>query len=480
MNYQDSKLWGGRFNKEPDVFFRKFNTSLRVDHRLVIQDIISSIAWSKSLLECEVLTVEEQGRIELELNNLLQEVSRNIEMIQNSLHEDIHSWVESKLIERLGDLGKKLHTGRSRNDQVTTDLKLWCKYAIQILLNHLHHLERAFFIQADLTTDVIMPGYTHLQRAQPITFSYWCLAYIEMFRRDESRLQNALQRLDFSPLGSGALSGTSWCIDRDKLAVRMGFSSATRNGLDSVSDRDYVLEILSAASISMIHLSRFAEDLIFFNSGESNFIELSDTITSGSSLMPQKKNPDALELIRGRSGKVHGLLTSMLILLKGLPLSYNKDMQEDKEILFNAFDIWRDCLNMSIIVLNSMKVKKNTCLYAAKMGYSNATELADYLVNKGVPFRESHYIVGKIVLEAISRKFSLEQLELSVFKKYHVCFEKDVYDVLDLNSCINSRNVKGGVSFQEVKKSLDEVKNYLDERKNIYLSKYMNDITSSE
>ncbi|MBZ2279275.1 argininosuccinate lyase, partial [Buchnera aphidicola] len=271
---------------------------------------------------------------------------------------------------------------------------------------------------AELYNTVIMPGYTHLQRAQPITFSYWCLAYVEMFRRDVSRLQDTLKRLNVSPLGSGALSGTAWKIDREELALSMGFDSATRNGLDSVSDRDYVIELLSVASISMIHLSRFSEDLIFFNSGEANFIELSDTITSGSSLMPQKKNPDALELIRGKCGRVHGALISILIVLKALPLAYNKDMQEDKEGLFDSLKTWNNCLSIAILVLENLHVKHASCKKSAEKGYSNATEIADYLVKKGLEFREAHKISGQLVLQAIREKKNLNDLELSIFQKY--------------------------------------------------------------
>ncbi|WP_367675987.1 argininosuccinate lyase [Buchnera aphidicola] len=451
-------LWGGRFNKKSNQLFQKFNSSLHIDYRLAIQDITSSIAWSKSLETCNVLTKEEQCKIENSLNILLIQVRQNPKIMLDSYEEDIHSWVESQLVHMLGKLAKKLHTGRSRNDQITTDLKLWCKYTIKKLLNNLKKLQYALLMKADKTVNDIMPGYTHLQRAQPITFSYWCLAYLEMFIRDENRLKDTLKRIDISPLGSGALCGTTWPIDRKQLASWLGFSKITKNSLDAVSDRDYVIELLSNASISMTHLSRFSEDLIFFNSGESSFIELSDSITSGSSLMPQKKNPDALELIRGKSSRVYGFLISMLVLLKGLPLSYNKDMQEDKENLFNGLDIWKNCLKMSTLVLNSIKIKHDICLESAKKGYSNATELADYLVKKGMSFRESHYISGKIVLEAIKYDCPIENLSLSTLKGYSILFNEDIYDKLSLYSCINSRNSQGGVSFSEVLKSISKMK----------------------
>lgn len=287
-----------------------------------------------------------------------------------------------------------------------------------------------------------MPGYTHLQRAQPVTFAHWCLAYVEMLARDESRLQDALKRLDVSPLGCGALAGTAYEIDREQLAGWLGFASATRNSLDSVSDRDHVLELLSAAAIGMVHLSRFAEDLIFFNTGEAGFVELSDRVTSGSSLMPQKKNPDALELIRGKCGRVQGALTGMMMTLKGLPLAYNKDMQEDKEGLFDALDTWLDCLHMAALVLDGIQVKRPRCQEAAQQGYANATELADYLVAKGVPFREAHHIVGEAVVEAIRQGKPLEDLPLSELQKFSQVIDEDVYPILSLQSCLDKRAAK--------------------------------------
>lgn len=394
-------LWGGRFTQAADQRFKQFNDSLRFDYRLAEQDIVGSVAWSKALVTVGVLTADEQLQLEEALNVLLEEVRANPQQILESDAEDIHSWVEGKLIDKVGQLGKKLHTGRSRNDQVATDLKLWCKETVTELLTANRQLQSALVETAENNQDAVMPGYTHLQRAQPVTFAHWCLAYVEMLARDESRLQDALKRLDVSPLGCGALAGTAYEIDREQLAGWLGFASATRNSLDSVSDRDHVLELLSDASIGMVHLSRFAEDLIFFNTGEAGFVELSDRVTSGSSLMPQKKNPDALELIRGKCGRVQGALTGMMMTLKGLPLAYNKDMQEDKEGLFDALDTWLDCLHMAALVLDGIQVKRPRCQEAAQQGYANATELADYLVAKGVPFREAHHIVGETVVEAI-------------------------------------------------------------------------------
>ncbi|WP_343152829.1 argininosuccinate lyase [Buchnera aphidicola] len=455
-------LWGGRFIKEPDRFFKIFNRSLNVDYKLVKQDIFLSIQWSKALTKVNVLTLEEQKKIEFALNAILKEVEINSKIILESQEEDIHSWIEKKLISSLGSLGKKLHTGRSRNDQVTTDLKLWCKCNIKKILNSVNNLKKKLINLAEKNQKSIMPGYTHLQSAQPITFAYWCLAYLEMFKRDESRLKDALYRLDENPLGSGALAGTAWKINREELSINLGFRTATKNALDSVSDRDYVIELLSTASISMIHLSRFSEDLIFFNSGEVNFIELSDSVTSGSSLMPQKKNPDALELIRGKCGKVCGNLISNMILLKGLPLSYNKDMQEDKKNLFETIEIWINCLKMSVLVLENITVNLKNCRKSAQKGYTNATELADYLVKKGMPFRDAHDITGKIILYASKLNLSLEKIELKVFKNYSNLIEKDVYENISLNSSLKKRDALGGVSFSQVSKMIELEKKFLN------------------
>nr|WP_314267892.1 argininosuccinate lyase [uncultured Moellerella sp.] len=455
-------LWGGRFSQEADQRFKQFNDSLRFDYRLAEQDISGSVAWSKALVTVGVLTQDEQDKLEQGLNELLQEVQANPKAILQSDAEDIHSWVEGKLIAKVGDLGKKLHTGRSRNDQVATDLKLWCKDQTTLLLQGIETLQQALVITAEENQDAVMPGYTHLQRAQPVTFAHWCLAYGEMLARDESRLKDTLKRLDVSPLGCGALAGTAYDIDREQLAGWLGFSSATRNSLDTVSDRDHVLELLSNASISMVHLSRFAEDLIFFNSGEAGFVELSDRVTSGSSLMPQKKNPDALELIRGKCGRVQGALTGMLMTLKGLPLAYNKDMQEDKEGLFDALDTWLDCLHMAALVLDGIQIKRPRCEEAAKQGYANATELADYLVAKGVPFREAHHIVGEVVVVAIAQSKALEEMPLSELQKFSSVIQLDVYDILSLQSCLDKRLAKGGVSQKQVAIAISEAKSRLN------------------
>ncbi|CAV20181.1 argininosuccinate lyase [Vibrio atlanticus] len=457
-------LWGGRFTQAADTRFKDFNDSLRFDYRLAEQDIVGSIAWSKALLSVNVLTEEEQQKLELALNELKLEVMEDPEQILRSDAEDIHSWVEQQLIGKVGDLGKKLHTGRSRNDQVATDLKLWCRQQGNQLLLALDRLQSQMVNVASQHQETVLPGYTHLQRAQPVTFAHWCLAYVEMLERDYSRLNDAIKRLDTCPLGSGALAGTAYPMDREELAHNLGFRRATRNSLDSVSDRDHVMELMSIASISMLHLSRLAEDMIFYNSGESNFIELADTVTSGSSLMPQKKNPDALELIRGKTGRVYGSLAAMMMTVKALPLAYNKDMQEDKEGLFDALDTWNDCMEMAALCFDGIKVNGERTLEAAKQGYANSTELADYLVAKGIPFREAHHIVGVTVVAAIAKGCALEELTIAEMKEFSEVIEEDVYDILTIESCLEKRSALGGVSPQQVAYAVDQAEKRLSQR----------------
>lgn len=457
-------LWGGRFSQAADTRFKQFNDSLRFDYRLAEQDITGSVGWSRALVSVGILSADEQARLEQALNSLLAEVQADPEQILQSDAEDIHSWVEGKLIERVGDLGKKLHTGRSRNDQVATDLKLWCKAQGQVLLNSIHQLQQALVAAARVHQSAVLPGYTHLQRAQPVTFSHWALAYVEMLERDFSRLQDALARLNLSPLGCGALAGTAYAIDREALALDLGFAGATRNSLDSVSDRDHVVELMNCASLSMLHLSRFAEDLIFFNTGEAGFVELSDKVTSGSSLMPQKKNPDALELIRGKAGRVVGAQMGMMMTLKALPLAYNKDMQEDKEGLFDALDSWHDCLDMACLVLEDIKVNQARTLAAAQGGYANATELADYLVAKGIPFREAHHIVGEAVVFAIQVAKPLEDLSLREFQQFSPVVADDVYPILSLESTLAKRVAKGGVAPEQIDGALTYMESHLAQR----------------
>lgn len=451
-------LWGGRFTQAADQQFKYFNDSLRFDYRFALQDIDGSLGWAKAIHSVGIIDDVELQKLTAALKELHSEVEPNLAIILQDEAEDIHSWVELQLIKKVGDLGKKLHTGRSRNDQVAVDMKLWCKAQVLSLQESLRILQQKLVETAEANLDVVMPGYTHLQRAQPITFGHWCMAYYEMLERDYTRLSDAFRRMNTCPLGSGALAGTAYAIDRDLLARDLGFESATRNSLDSVSDRDHVLEILAAASISMMHLSRFAEDLIIFNSGESHFVELADRVTSGSSLMPQKKNPDACELVRGKTGRVFGALTGLLTTLKGLPLAYNKDMQEDKEGIFDAVETWQACINISALVLEDIKVDRERTKEAAQQGYANATELADYLVAKGIPFREAHHIVGETVVYAISQKKALEELALNEFQQFHPTISDDVYPILSLDSCLAKRCAKGGVNLERIKEAVEAAK----------------------
>lgn len=447
-------LWGGRFQGETSALFKLFNDSLPVDYRLFEQDVVGSIAWADAIASVGILSATECHDLKQALNELLVEVSGDPQIILASGAEDIHSFVESALIAKVGDLGKKLHTGRSRNDQVATDLKLWVKSEGAALLVRLQTLHCELLALAERELDAVMPGYTHLQRAQPVTFGHWCLAYVEMVERDISRLTDALKRANTCPLGSGALAGTAYKMDRYALAAALNFASPTLNSLDSVSDRDHVVELCSSASISMMHLSRMAEDLIFFNSGEANFISLSDEVTSGSSLMPQKKNPDALELIRGKTGRVYGSLVGILTTMKALPLAYNKDMQEDKEGLFDVVDSWAICLDMAALVLSGLKVNRDNALVAAQQGYANATELADYLVAKGMPFREAHHVVGEVVVYAISQQKPIEDLSLDELKKFAGVIDHDVYPNLTIEACLSKRDVLGGTAVNQVQQAL--------------------------
>ncbi|KZN53129.1 bifunctional argininosuccinate lyase/N-acetylglutamate synthase [Pseudoalteromonas luteoviolacea CPMOR-2] len=451
-------LWGGRFSTGPDQAFKQFNDSLPFDYQLVEQDIVGSIAWAGALKQVEVLTNEEHERIVNGLNTLLEDAKQAPQEIAHSGYEDIHSYVEAKLIEIVGDLGKKLHTGRSRNDQVATDFRLWSRQTAQQVLEAINQLKVEIIALAERELGTILPGFTHLQRAQPVLFSHWCLAYVEMLERDASRLTGAIERLNECPLGCGALAGTAYPVDREKLAQELGFNCATRNSLDAVSDRDFVVELLSCASISMMHLSRLAEDLIFYNSGEAGFIELSDNVTSGSSLMPQKKNPDALELIRGKTGRVFGAFSAMMMTLKALPLAYNKDMQEDKEGLFDALPTWIASLHMAQACIGGLKVNAEATLAAAKGGHANATELADYLVAKNIPFREGHHIVGQLVQLAISQGKNLEELTLDEFQGVCPQIDNDVYARLEIAACIAARQALGGTSLPRVTEALKSAK----------------------
>ncbi len=440
-------LWGGRFEGEPDELFKRFNDSLRFDYRLLIHDLRGSAAWTDALLEAGVVTEAEQMSLVGALKAIAKESGAAPEAIASDLDEDIHSWVERELINRVGELGKKLHTGRSRNDQVATDLRLYISAELSARIGEARRVQGALVDLAERSSGAVLPGYTHLQRAQPVLFAHWCLAYFEMLERDIERLSHAAtQAMARCPLGSAALAGTAYRIDREALAHGLGFAAASRNSLDSISDRDFVLDALHALSACALHLTRFAEDLILYCSGEFGFVKLGDSVTSGSSLMPQKKNPDALELIRAKSGRVLGAYTALGVALKGLPLAYNKDLQEDKEGLFDAMETLSFCLSTSALVIQSIEIDAEQMLRAAQGGYSNATDLADYLVSKGVPFREAHEIVGVVVRHAIERGVPLEALDVDSFRDFSTAFEADVLDWLSIDTLLAKRDVLGGTA----------------------------------
>jgi len=433
------KLWGGRFKGDTDKLMEDFNSSISLDMRLFKYDVEGSIAHAKGLNKAGVLKDDETKLIVDGLNEILKETET--EFIPDD--EDVHTYVERLLTEKIGDVGKKLHTGRSRNDQVATDVRLYLRDVINEIESGIEILIDILKRKADEYKNAIMPGYTHLQRAQPVTFGHHMMAYVEMFKRDLSRLNDMVKRVNIMPLGSGALAGTSYNIDRMYVAKLLGFDDITKNSLDAVSDRDFVIEFLSFSSILMMHLSRFCEEIVLWSSKEFDFIELDDRYSTGSSMMPQKKNPDAAELIRGKTGRVYGDLMTLLTVMKGLPLAYNKDMQEDKEALFDAIDT----LKMSIAVFNgmvkTMKVKSDNMANAAKYGYMNATDFADYLVSKGIPFRKAHEITGKVVLYAIDKNCAIEELSIKDLKSFCDVIDVDVYKAIDLRNSIKNKKTIG-------------------------------------
>lgn len=458
-------LWGGRFQSGSSDMFKQVNDSLPFDYVMAVEDIWGSIVWSRALKDAGVLSENEQNQLEKALTSLKTQAEEGSLDFANSLEEDIHSFVEAALTAELGDIARKLHTGRSRNDQVATDFRLWCRSHLDSLRVDCLNVINALLKVANRHENSVIPGYTHLQRAQPVYFAHWCLAYVEMLKRDVSRIDDLQKRLNQCPLGSGALAGTTFPVDRDKIAAELGFDAPCLNSLDAVSDRDFVLELLFNASTSMMHLSRMAEDLIFYNSGEAGFIQLGDSVTSGSSLMPQKKNPDALELMRGKCGRVFGNLQGLLVTMKGLPLAYNKDMQEDKEGAIDSVNQWHICLCIAVEVLDSLSLNEERCRLAAQQGYANATELADYLVAKGIPFRTAHDISGQAVVLAISKGKALEDLSIGELQTVHADIQDDVYPVLELEAVLNKRSVLGGTNKELVAKALKLEMNKLDQAK---------------
>lgn len=436
------KLWGGRFTKETNQLVHNFNASISFDQKFYQQDITGSIAHVTMLAKQKVITDDEKEQIIKGLTGILNDIKSGVLQI-DSTHEDIHSFVEAHLIERIGEAGKKLHTGRSRNDQVALDMKLFTRDEIKemdhLLLDLLKVIHR---IMAEHVT-TYMPGFTHLQKAQPITVAHHFGAYFEMFKRDRSRLADLFERMNYCPLGSGALAGTTYPLDREYTASLLGFTAATRNSMDSVADRDYLIEFLNAMSIIMMHLSRFSEEIILWNSNEYQFVELDDSYSTGSSIMPQKKNPDIAELVRGKTGRVYGALLSLLTTMKGLPLAYNKDMQEDKELTFDAIDTVKGCIVLFTGMIDTMKFNPSIMEASAKNGFTNATDAADYLVNHGVAFRDAHGIVGQLVLYCIDKSISLDDMTLEEFQAISPVFKEDVYEAISMKTCVNKRNTIG-------------------------------------
>ena len=447
-------LWGGRFTVEADAGFVEFNRSFGFDRRLFEADVRASIAHCNGLLGAGVLTEEEAARIQKALNSILEHEAADPEYFERWPQEDIHTFVEAHLWELAGDTGRKLHTGRSRNDQVATDLRLWLREQIDAMRTSLRSTQEAFLDLADAHREAVMPGYTHMQRAQPVLVTHWCLAYFEMLARDRDRLQDARKRVNVMPLGAAALAGTSYPIDREAVARELGFESVARNSLDAVSDRDFCVEFAGACALVMLHLSRLAEDIIIYSTTEFGFFELGDAVSTGSSLMPQKKNPDSMELVRGKSGRVFGHTMALLAMLKGLPLAYNKDMQEDKEALFDMADTVSSCIKVTATVLRNLRVNEERARDAASKGYMNATELADYLVRKGMPFREAHDTVGRIVLHAIERKVELQELPLDDLRGFAATIDQDVFEALSLESTLAKKSQLGGTSRGQVSEAL--------------------------
>ena len=463
-NRTNTNLWGGRFKGETDPAFAEFNASFGFDRRLFAVDVQASMAHCDGLASAGVLTKSESEKIKSALKTIVERGHASADYFDEQQTEDVHTFVEARLVQMIGDLGRKLHTGRSRNDQVATDLRLWLREEIDKLTVILRNPQEALLDLAETNRDAVIPGYTHLQRAQPILFAHWCLAYFEMFMRDRERLTDVRKRVNVLPLGSAALAGTSYPIDRKAVARSLGFDEVSRNSLDAVSDRDFCVEFTSAASLVMLHLSRLAEDIILYSTTEFGFFELSDAVATGSSLMPQKKNPDSMELVRGKSGRVFGHLTSLLAMMKGLPLAYNKDMQEDKEAIFDTVDTLNASLAVSATVLRNLRINRERTLEAASHGYLNATELADYLVRKGMPFREAHETVGRIVMVAIERGVELNDLSLSDLQSFSSLIDRDAFESLSLERTLATKSQVGGTAPERVADEVAMAKAQLQNR----------------
>ncbi|AQR93534.1 argininosuccinate lyase [Clostridium saccharoperbutylacetonicum] len=458
------KLWGGRFKKGTDKLVNDFNSSINVDSRMYKEDIEGSLAHASMLGNQNIISKEASDRITSGLLEILKRMENGVIEVDET-SEDIHSFIEGTLTYYIGEYGKMLHTGRSRNDQVTLDLRLHLKKAIVGINEDILALEEVLLEKAKENINTIMPGYTHMQKAQPITFAHHLLAYAEMFKRDIGRLSDCYKRVDEMPLGSGALATSTYPIDREAVARDLGFSKVTLNSLDSVSDRDYVIETLSCLSMIMMHLSRFSEEVILWCTNEFSFVELDDAYSTGSSIMPQKKNPDVAELVRGKTGRVYGDLMTLLTVMKGIPLAYNKDMQEDKEALFDGIDTVTLSLKTFCGMIKTMKVKKENMRKGAGLGFTNATDVADYLVKKGMPFRNAHEVVGEIVLTCIKENKMIEELSLEELKVFSPIFEEDIYHAIDLLTCVEERKVIGGPSTESVKMQIAALETFIETTK---------------
>lgn len=457
-----TQLWGGRFTKETDQLVYRFNASISFDKKFYQQDIEGSIAHVVMLEKQGVLTCDDKNAIVKGLTGIREDIEGGLLTITDQ-YEDIHSFVESNLIERIGEAGKKLHTGRSRNDQVALDMKLYTRLEVLQVDLLVKELLEVLVRIMESNIDTYMPGFTHLQKAQPITLAHHIGAYFEMFRRDRTRLRDIYSRMNYCPLGAGALAGTTYPLDRTYTAALLGFEGPTLNSMDSVSDRDYVIEFLSALSTIMMHLSRFSEEVIIWNSNEYRFVELDDAYSTGSSIMPQKKNPDIAELVRGKTGRVYGALMSILTTMKGIPLAYNKDMQEDKELTFDAIDTVKGCLSLFAGMMDTMKFNKDIMEKSAMNGFTNATDAADYLVTKGVPFRDAHGIIGKLVLYCIEKNISLGDLSIEEYKEASPVFEADIFEAVSLETCVQKRLTFGAPGRNAMKEVISINKAYLVE-----------------
>lgn len=455
-----AKLWGGRFQKSTDKKVDDFNSSIRFDKRMYRQDIKGSIAHAAMLGRQGIIPQEDSDKIIAELKNILKDIEDGKVQFEIDA-EDIHMNIEKLLTERIGDAGKRLHTGRSRNDQVALDIRMYLMDETEEIRQMLIHALEVLTDMASEHTETIMPGYTHLQKAQPITFAHHLMAYFEMFKRDLSRLEDCRKRTNIMPLGSGALAGTTYPLDREFVARELGFDAVTMNSLDGVSDRDFVIELLSCLSMIMMHMSRFSEELILWSSHEFSFVEMDDAFSTGSSIMPQKKNPDVAELIRGKTGRVYGHLMGLLTTMKGIPLAYNKDMQEDKEPIFDAIDTVKLCLPVFCNMIATMTIKKDNMLNGSKGGFTNATDVADYLVKKGLPFREAHSVVGQMVFYCIERNIALDDLSMEQFKEFSDIIDKDIYNAISMETCVNDRKVIGGPAKEIVESAIKAAKEFI-------------------